>query len=147
MKFRTYLSVLKSLTKQSGKKSSSSLSAENRTYLSENNPRLRELKALYYGAQMQSSLWSDWEERINLQAFRREDDFLSQGYRSGTWERYLATAAYIGGTSQGSELLGKLTEDNHFGVKLWEVSEGMTVSRDLLDSVSEISFLYETLVT
>jgi putative sugar O-methyltransferase len=110
-----------------------------------NNPRLLELKERYSrNAQLAHSFWNSWEKHVNLTRFRGEDDYVSQAYFRQNNRRYELTYAYIEATDSLG-LLDKLSEDDLFGVKLWEFVPGRRVSRDLLDSIMEIAFLKQAM--
>lgn len=128
-----------------GRSAVGELSAETTAYLARENPKLKELKERYSRfTKWPHSSWSSWEDKVDLLRFRGENDYLSQAYFRDTQTRYELTTAYVELTDRMG-LLGALTEDNLFGVKLWEVLPDKPVTRDLLDSIIEINFLKETL--
>jgi putative sugar O-methyltransferase len=114
-------------------------------YLSKTNPRFVELKNRYaQNTLFPHSFWGSWEKRVNLLKFRGEDDYVSQAYFRQNKRRYELTYAYVeAGDDLG--LLNRLCEDSLFGAKVWEFVSGKPVSRDLLDSVLEITFLQRAL--
>jgi SAM-dependent methyltransferase len=117
-------------------------------YLSRDNPRLRELEKKYSSLRhpvMDHSRWSrefvDSNE-VNLQYFRG-DTYVWQ-YRNLNFEvHFLVTTNYIKSIDELG-LLRTLEEDDLFGAYTFCFG-GLTVSRDLLDSISEIYFLQRTL--
>lgn len=121
------------------------LDASTRAYLTQENPRLLDLRRRYQAASRpEHSCWASWETKVNLLRFRGEDDYVSQAYLRRTQERYEFSTAYVEATDTHGRLRS-FTEDNRFGVKLWPVLEGVNVSRDLLDSIIELGFLEESL--
>ena len=109
------------------------------------NPRLVELKKRYTQITgIPHSFWNSWEKHVNLLRFRGEDDYVSQAYFRQNTRRYELTFAYVE-AMDNLGLLNLLKEDPLFGVKLWEFVPGKPVSRDLLDSIMEITFLQKTL--
>jgi SAM-dependent methyltransferase len=126
----------------------STLPAGAQSYLTRDNPRLRELEQRYASLRhpvMDHSRWTHEfvkSDEVNLQYFRG-DTYVWQ-YRNLNFEvNYLVTANYIRSIDQLG-LLKNLTEDNLFGAYTFSV-DGITVSRDLLDSIAEIYFLERTL--
>lgn len=113
--------------------------------LSQDNPRLKELKDRYARqTQFAHSFWGSWEKNVNLLRFRGEDDYVSQAYFRQNTRRYELSFAYVESTDDLG-LLNLLEDDPLFGVKLWEFVPGKPVSRDLLDSILEIAFLQKAL--
>jgi len=121
------------------------LDAATRAYLTQDNPRLRDLRQRYQAvSRPEHSCWASWETKVNLLRFRGEDDYVSQAYLRNTLQRYEFSTAYVEAIDPHGWLRA-LSEDNKFGVKLWPVLDGVNVSRDLLDSIIELAFLEETL--
>ena len=121
------------------------LSAETLRYLFKDNPKLVALKRRYLTAAMpEHSSWESMEDKLDLLRFRGENDYLSQAYFRKTLLRYQMTAAYVEMLDK-DDWLHSLTEDVLFGVKTWDVLPGVTVTRDLLDSIIEIHFLKDKL--
>jgi putative sugar O-methyltransferase len=114
-------------------------------YLSPDNPFLKELKKRYaVFSESPHSNWEFWENKVNLLKFRGENDYVSQAYFLNTTRRYELTLAY----AEALDTLGLfdlLKEDELFGVKTWEFVPGKLISRDLIDSIIEITFLSQTL--
>ena len=128
-----------------GKSRVGDLPPEALAYLTLQNPALRDLKERYSrftGAPHSS--WSSWEEKVNLTKFRGENDYLSQAYFTRTTRRYEMTCAYAEATDELG-LLDRFTEDDLFGVKTWPFLPGKPVTRDLLDSVIELTWLSKAL--
>ena len=121
------------------------LPAEVLAHLTRDNPALVDLKKRYASAtHLPHSFWAPWENKVNLLKFRGENDYVSQAYFQKTDRRYEMSCAYVEATDE----LGfyhLFTEDQLFGVKTWEIVPGKPVSRDLLDSVLEITFLKNAL--
>lgn len=114
-------------------------------HLSRDNPLLRDLKKRYAAAtNLQHSFWAPWEEQVNLLKFRGENDYVSQTYFRKNTRRYELTFAYVEVTDELG-LLDILTEDRLFGAKVWEFVPDKLVSRDLMDSIQEITFLQRLL--
>jgi putative sugar O-methyltransferase len=128
-----------------GNSTAGNLPPEVVAFLSQNNPRLNELKKRYAeNTQCPHSFWNSWEKHVNLLKFRGEDDYVSQAYFRQNTRRYELTFTYVEATDELG-LLNTLSEDPLFGVKLWEFVPGKPVSRDLLDSILEIAFLQKAL--
>lgn len=84
---------------------------------------------------MTSPFWQKHAETIDLDRFRASPQFLDcAGYDYG------AVLADIQSSATSSKLLGALDEDGAFGCETVEI-DGRIVSRDLLDSVTELAFL------
>jgi len=115
------------------------------SYLTRDNPRLQELKERYPKfTKWPHSCWTPWEDKVDLLRFRGENDYLSQAYFKDTLKRYEMSTAYVEMIDQMG-LLKTLQEDNLFGVKTWDIIPDHPVTRDLLDSIIEITFLKEML--
>lgn len=86
---------------------------------------------------MGSNFWKDGHERnIDRDRFRGHEQYLGQhGYP------YRAMVEHVRGTSRAG-WIEELGEDGAFDCPT-EVVDGMTVSRDLLDSIVEIGFLLD----
>ena len=128
-----------------GDSSSAALDAESHAYLQPANPRLVELGGRYAALKTPPhSCWSSWERCIDLRRFRAENAYQSQAYFLATIARYRLTAAYVEARDDFG-WLRSLEEDGRFGAKLWPVAKGLTVTRDLLDSILELAWLKEML--
>jgi hypothetical protein len=116
------------------------------TYLSNRNPRLLELQSLYDQYHCMGSCCSQWTREyvsrdVPLLDFRGDCAFVWQRRDFNAPVNYLLTAAHLRNTA--ADLLRLLTEDACFGA--YTVSyDGQLVSRDLLDSITEIQFLDRT---
>jgi SAM-dependent methyltransferase len=119
--------------------------------LSENHPRLKELRARYAShPAAATSLWSREyiSRQISLPEFRAHNAFIWQTRTRTRPVRgsrvheinYLLTAYYVRGVDR-LRLLDCLSDDDAFGNLLVPIEDGFTVSRELLDSVLEIDFL------
>lgn len=104
---------------------------------SEMERRLRWVEGRYESlGYFSHSFWREHSKKIDLENFRCESAYLSQAY--GTEKEYWATLGYA--AAVGEKYLNIFTEDTLFGVVSFQIG-GRTVTRDLLDSVLEISFL------
>ena len=114
-----------------------------REYLNQNNNRLIELKRLYASedkAVITPSIWN--EQRVKdvvLQYFRGDNPYIYQYLDSNHPSTYALTTNYIKSIDT-LHLLDKLKEDNEFGIYTFEIDD-KKVSRDLLDSITEMYFL------
>ncbi len=115
------------------------------TYLSRDNPRLRELEtaaAQVEGPVTTPAVWTTEHVRaIDLQSFRADDAYLWQRRGRDTNPISFALAYYYLKTTDRLGLFERLAEDEAFGVNNCERIEGRVVTRDLLDSVAELNFL------
>lgn len=103
--------------------------------------RLAQIEAEYEGAPFEHIFWKDFPKSIPLDRFRDSPHYLGQEVNKIA--AYRAAYDYVRKTDPLG-LLGKLTEDGDFGCCTLDF-DGMTVSRDLLDSILEITFLRMTL--
>ena len=128
-------------------------SADIQAQLTAGNPRLQELKRRYRALQhpaMSPSLWTEAHLRadLNLSAFRADNAYLWQTRGlTGTdlfsvEMKYLLTLFYTK-TVDRLNLLESLTEDTLFGVCAYTFNHDLLFTRDLLESILEISFLEE----
>ena len=118
-------------------------------YLRIDNPRLKELKQEYKSLNHPGIDHSEWteeyvNERVNLRYFRGDSGYVWQPREFNTEIHYLLTTYYIKSIDRLG-LLSLLGEDDLFGMYTVKVSEELTVSPDLLDSIVEIYFLERTL--
>ena len=115
------------------------------TYLTKDNPRLRELEEAYAhveGPVTTPTVWTaDHVRAIDLQCFRADDAYLWQRRGRSMNEMSFALAYYYLKTTDRLDLFERLGEDQAFGVNFFEVVEGRLLTRDLLDSVAELNFL------
>jgi hypothetical protein len=116
--------------------------------LNESNSDLINLKLKYKDFNYpvtQHSFWSDKtlkSKEFDIRFFRGDNVFLWQ-YRSvfdNAYLKYILYTYYIINIDS-MRLLDKLKEDELFGVYCFDVNGKYKVSRDLLDSISEIYFL------
>jgi FkbM family methyltransferase len=116
-------------------------------YLSDGNPRLRELRQRYASLDLpavQHHLWSAGRiaDNVDLRYFRGDNLYVwhrpehprAMALKLVLFMRYLQDRG-------GGELLDVLDEDGGFGCWTTEVTGYGKISRDLLDSVNEILFL------
>ena len=109
------------------------------------NPRLRELERRYSafgGAAVVDAVWApEFVASIDLRRFRDDGPFVWQKATPNLDEAALrASFEFLRSEAPAAELLARLDEDGAFGARTVSI-EGRRVSRDLLDSVSELSFL------
>lgn len=114
-------------------------------YLTQSNEFLRSLRRQYAEISSPAMEHSQWSRSfiqgdVPLQAFRGDCAYVWQRRDVNLPVAHLLTAYYLSCQGAG-ELLHSLEEDNLFGVYTTQMENGKTLSRDLLDSVSEISFL------
>jgi hypothetical protein len=118
--------------------------AECAAYMRRDNPRLLELRKLYADidpALNTSLLWTEeYTSRADLANFRGHGTWVWQRGNPGLHERAYLLAAYYVLAHDRLGLMEKLTEDGAFGAVAYEIA-GRQISRDLLDSILEISFL------
>lgn len=118
-------------------------------YLQSSNPRLAELKNQYTQLSCDGVRHTYWtrdyvSDQIPLTSFRGDPGFLWQHRDYNFPVNYLLTYYYLLAEGKAS-LLQRLSEDDLFGVYSVTVSDDLITSdfitRDRLDSASEISFL------
>ena len=117
-----------------------SLSAEAISYLSQKNPRLISLAAQYQSCipqVMRPSRWTaEYQYRhIDISIFRNDNAYVFCDKNSEC--TYALTSYYLESLDR-LNLLERLAEDGMFGVKMFEYRQNIVVSRDLLDSITEI---------
>ena len=113
-------------------------------YLKSTNPRLQELRARYRGHPAAAhTQWNDEKlfERLRLEDFRGDNHYVYQTRYSPSVEKYYLTADYVSDNDR-LQLFGLPVEDGMFGAYTLPYDGGITISRDLLDSVNEINFIY-----
>ena len=108
------------------------------------SPRLVELTARYAAFDpvvTSPAVWrADTVDGDDLRYFRSDNAYVFQlRSRNGNELSYAATY-YAAAAGRDADLLARLTEDRLFGIHGWSF-DGRIVTRDLLDSVSEIGFL------
>mgnify|MGYP005856943487 CR=1 FL=1 len=116
-----------------------------RDYLRMSNPRLAELRRRYAVVCHPAVARSRWteayvEREVPLLNFRADSGFVWQE-RDANFEINYALTYYYLKSIDTLGLLSRLEEDGLFGLSPVDVGNGRRVSRDLLDSVSEILFL------
>ena len=118
-------------------------------YLRYDNPRLTEYKRRYKGhPASQHSVWQPEQlvKKMTLQYFRGDNQYIWQTRRV---KRDLlisyAVSTYYVKRIDALGLLDRLDEDGLFGAITYNIDHERTVSRDLLDSILEISFLQRQL--
>lgn len=115
-----------------------------RKYLRPDHPRLIELQQRYARVDPRATrpqIWTD--QRLSaedLLYFRGDNAFVWQVRGLNGNELSYALCYYALKAADQDGLLGRLGEDDAFGIHLFEI-DGRPVSRDLLDSVGEIQFL------
>jgi hypothetical protein len=113
-------------------------------YLNRDNPKLTALRSRYRGLRCpasQHSLWTDERTAlIDLQHFRGDNPYVYQLQDQNTEVSYVLTAYYLKPIDK-LNLFARLHEDGAFGCHTFDCGHGLTVSRDLLDSITEILFL------
>lgn len=111
--------------------------------LRRDNPRLQELLARYRDHPAAPVMWSQdfLADQLDLTAFRGDNAYLWQVRKRTEAAQYALTSHYLERHDELG-LLDKLTEDGLFGAYTFDV-DGRIVSRDLLDSVVELSYLHE----
>jgi hypothetical protein len=121
------------------------LPLEAEQYLHTDNPRLVELRRRYRtirGSALAPSLWTNSyvEQEIDLRRFRGDNAYVWQFRDDNSFLTYILTTYYVQRIDRLG-LLEKLTEDGLFGACVFDVNDGLRVSRDLLDSIVELYFL------
>ncbi len=120
-------------------------------YLVEDNPRLLELKARYkcFGTDAgEAFVWSDgYLSKDNLLYFRDDNPYVFQlrGQNMNPLS-YGLTYFALRARPDVRRILDAVSEDRLFGVRSFEI-EGRAVTRDLLDSATELTFLQRRLGT
>ncbi|MDQ3803505.1 MAG: putative sugar O-methyltransferase [Acidobacteriota bacterium] len=118
-------------------------------YLRPDNPRLVELQRRYKALGHPAAASSQWSDAfvstdIDLRYFRGDNAYVYQ-FRGSNTELHFILTAYYTKTIDALGLLDRLSEDDLFGVYLFDFNNGRKASRDLLDSVNEIYFLERAL--
>lgn len=136
----------KAATAVSLRSSSSPSSAANTDpYLRTDNPRLLDLEQAYArveGAVTRPTVWNAGHvQAMDLQRYRTDDVYLWQRRSRNMNELSYALTYYYLKTTDRLGLFERLGEDQAFCADLFEVVDGRLVSRDLLDSVTELNFL------
>jgi len=118
-----------------------------REYLTRTNDRLLELRDRYRSYAPEALRPSRWSQEhvnsIELPWFRGDNPYIWQLREKNTEGKHMATALYLRSIDRHG-WMRRLKEDGLFGAYVFEFDGGY-VSRDLLDSVSELHFLDEIL--
>jgi hypothetical protein len=112
--------------------------------LRQDHPLLAEYASRYDGhPAADPSQWSGDYVRntIDMRFFRANSSYVWQQWDSADPFRY-GLATYYTRLNDRFVLFDRLDEDGLFGAETYEI-DGVTVSRDLLDSISELTFLEE----
>lgn len=114
-------------------------------YLQAANPRLVDLRERYRELDHPAAahtLWTDeyLGRELDLRYFRGDNAYVWQHRDYNNEHKHLVTACYLRELDT-LDLLSRLEEDELFGVWGVRVSARQVLTRDLLDSVSEILFL------
>jgi len=117
---------------------------EAEAYLQPSNPRLLELREAYRALQDGSLTHSRWSAEyvrrdVPLLSFRSDCAYVWQRRDLNGPMQLALTAYYLLGSAAAPYL--RLGEDSLFGADTISVGGALTVSRDLLDSASELWFL------
>lgn len=119
-----------------------------RDALRPDNALLLELERSYAALDSPLNAHTQWAQALStsvndLRWFRGDNAYLWQYSRSPELNRlrYFLYASYVRGVDARSLLEGTLTEDGAFGCFTFDYVNVPRVSRDLLDSVNELSFL------
>jgi len=118
-----------------------------REYFSPSSKRLKEIKERYrrYSpAALRPTRWTqEHVDTIELPWFRGDNPYVWQFREKNTEGKHVATALYIRSIDRHG-WLKSLKEDGLFGAYVFEF-DGVYVSRDLLDSITELYFLDDLL--
>jgi hypothetical protein len=117
------------------------------TWLTDSNERLKELAGRYGRLRHDAVSHSRWTDAyvttdVPLTPFRSDCAYVWQHRDYNLPATYALTYYYLIAGATRRAVLDRLTEDDLFGAFTMDAG-GRTVSRDLLDSVSEIAFLRE----
>lgn len=112
--------------------------------LSRNDTYLRALELAYSRLDLfEHGPWKTYSDGIDINNFRGEGYYLAQLLLGATPEKYANMYKYVQNRDV-FDWLRKFGEDNAFGCITFE-EDGVTYSRDLLDSILELDFLNTTL--
>lgn len=114
-------------------------------YLTRDNPRLLQLESDYAALDLPfgHTQWKDHQNvGVDIANFRANGAYLGQGGLNRE-AQYRAMYDYVVSIDR-YHFLDTLTEDNDFGTLTYEY-DGKVVSRDLCDSIMEMSFIKEAL--
>jgi putative sugar O-methyltransferase len=120
------------------------ISSINAQYLRSDNPVLIDLESRYEKAAVfEHTFWHEWRKAVDLSRFRGEGHYLTQSVMHNPEAFYMAQRVYTEMRDDWGTL-DVLTEDGAFGCHAHKIG-GIVSSRDLLDSVIEITFLRKAL--
>ena len=118
---------------------------EVRSYLRADNPKLIDLQQRYSKANaFTHTFWKNWRKHLDLSNFRAEGAYLSQGSDRTAESMYFAQTVYLEAVDEW-HLLQSHREDGLFGCHIFRFPPDRLVSRDLLDSIIEITFIRKAL--
>ena len=121
-------------------------SESRRLELSRGNSRLEALRIRYSAYPCAARTHSQWNERftkeIDLATFRGDSAYMWQ-YRDGNVPLTYIATYYHHRLSENADLLERCTEDGSFGAYSLTLQDTL-VTRDRLDSVTELGFLRES---
>jgi len=127
--------------------SAPSLPGDAHSYLRPGNPRLRQLERDYASFDRRVTESVQWTSRTvrghDLLNFRGDNAYVWQVQGGEREVNYAISASHIESVDNLG-LLDRLAEDGAFGAHSFALG-GRSVSRDLLDSIAEISFLHRHL--
>ena len=113
-------------------------------YLTHDNARLAELRERYAAFDLKVTEGHIWRDGIvradDLRHFRGDNAFVFQRRGKNGNELSYALTYFYTASGRDRAILDRCSEDGQFGAYSWQF-DGRTVTRDLLDSVSEIGFL------
>ena len=123
----------------------STISKEHFDYLQPDNPELIKLKHEYAVYENEHEMHSQWDEdycnqQIFLPYFRGDNAYIWQVRNNNSIDKYNLTTQYLLSIDR-LNLFEKTFEDGSFGIFTYPTEYGLVVSRDLLDSISELYFL------
>ena len=116
-------------------------------YVRSDNPRLADLRLRYSLIEADPNSHLTWTEEychreIDLPNFRADGAYLWQSRDRNTESNYRITHEYLQDLDKYC-LFERLSEDGRFGAEIFCGGSGKILSRDLLDSMSELYFLEE----
>jgi putative sugar O-methyltransferase len=118
-----------------------------REYLSPANRRLNELKERYRRFAPEALRASRWNQEhvdtVKMPWFRGDNPYIWQFREKNTEGKHIATALYLKSIDRHG-WMKTLKEDGLFGAYVFEFDGGF-ISRDLLDSITELYFLDDVL--
>lgn len=114
-------------------------------YLSDTNPRLLQLQSLYDQSRRDFAEHTQWcreyvVKGVPLQYFRGDCAYLWQRRDRNAPVHYVSTYYFHKSVPKAAHFLSECTEDSLFGAVMVPI-DGHVVTRDKLDSVSELTFI------